>query len=278
MKNKIALGTVQFGVDYGISNHLGQTSLQEVGEILNLAYDLNIDTIDTASAYGNSEENLGEFDLNNFNIVTKFLNTDSFHVFSNEVQRSFEKLKQQKIYSIMAHRPLSLIQNDFILPYLNELKINKKLSKIGASFNTIEEIEILLEKQVQLDIIQVPYNILDQRFEKYMIELHQKGCEIHTRSCFLQGLFFCDVNSLIDFFNPIKKYLLHLQNNYKDLSQQLLLFCLSKDFIDKVVIGVNNKNQLISNLEKLDSVNFNLPNFTGELRENLLIPSMWPKN
>ena len=68
---KIALGTVQFGLDYGITNHSGQVSIDEVKNILDYAKHKGIDTLDTAARYGNSEQVLGEIGVNNYRIITK---------------------------------------------------------------------------------------------------------------------------------------------------------------------------------------------------------------
>lgn len=69
---RIALGTAQFGLDYGISNLGGQTSHSELQAILELASESGIDCLDTAIGYGNSEENLGRAGVDSFKVVTKF--------------------------------------------------------------------------------------------------------------------------------------------------------------------------------------------------------------
>ena len=69
--SKIALGSVQFGLDYGISNVSGQVSFKEVEKILKLAKESSIETLDTSSGYGNSEKVLGSVGVNDFKIVTK---------------------------------------------------------------------------------------------------------------------------------------------------------------------------------------------------------------
>ena len=61
---KLALGTVQFGLDYGITNSEGKVQIREVASILEYAKDKNINILDTASGYGNSEEVLGRIGSN----------------------------------------------------------------------------------------------------------------------------------------------------------------------------------------------------------------------
>jgi aryl-alcohol dehydrogenase-like predicted oxidoreductase len=275
--SKLALGTVQFGLNYGISNKEGATDLKEVNKILQTAKILGINTIDTAAAYGNSEMILGQNDLSKFRVTTKFIDTSSHENFVNQINSSFQKLRLEKIYAIMAHRPLVFIENHDYWKFLSDLKEQGKINKIGASFNSVQELDRLLDKGIYLDIIQVPFNILDQRFENYMKKLKGMGIEIHTRSTFLQGLFFCDINSLDDFFNPLKEYLCYLQSWKEELPQVLLSYVMNKSFIDKVVIGVNNSKQLLENVQNLDDNSKKIIPYNNELDEALITPSMWPK-
>src|SRR5690554_5992846 len=70
-QNRLALGTVQFGLPYGVANQSGQVSLEEVGQILESARQAGVRTLDTATAYGESEVILGQQDLQEFAVVTK---------------------------------------------------------------------------------------------------------------------------------------------------------------------------------------------------------------
>ena len=73
--NKLILGTVQFGLDYGINNKQGQVSERSIKEILDLAFENGINILDTAEGYGDSQERIGNYHKNSsniFNIVTKF--------------------------------------------------------------------------------------------------------------------------------------------------------------------------------------------------------------
>ena len=75
---KIGLGTVQFGIPYGISNQKGQTSVLEVARILTLAKQKGVGIIDTASAYGTAEKVLGQHDLSAFKVVSKFISCKTY--------------------------------------------------------------------------------------------------------------------------------------------------------------------------------------------------------
>ena len=144
---------------------------------------------------------------------------------------------------------------------------------------TPNELNQLISRYGIPDIIQIPYSHLDRRFEKLAIDLYKEGVEIHTRSTFLQGLFFVDPEELPKFFEPISSYLNRLRDSCFDstqLAQALLNFSLSKDFIDYVVIGVNNESQLIENINASKTPSIDLPEPPRKISENILRPNLWP--
>lgn len=276
LNSKIGLGSVQFGMHYGVSNNHGQTTSDEVTKILNYAIKSGITFVDTASAYGNSEEILGFNDLKKFKIISKFMPQDKYDSIRIQLKTSLDKLKVDSLYGYLSHRPLSLIDNQKQWEELLVLKQENKVKKIGFSLNEPKELDLLLNNGMIPDLIQVPYNYFDNRFRDILIDLKSKGCEIHTRSAFLQGLFFSDIEKLPSFFDEVKKYISELQINLSDnLSGALLKYVLSLEFVDVVIMGVENENQLKNNLSSikaadyLSSKDFNFSNL-------VLMPSNWP--
>ena len=283
MNNKIALGTAQFGLDYGISNTLGKTSEKEVSKILDLAIQKGISLIDTAQAYGSSEEIIGNHHRNRFNIITKLNSHLLLKYSANQlINESLKKLKLKSIYGVLFHS-LSILSID-LQAYrdLVSLKNENVIEKIGFSANTLFELETFINEFGNPDILQIPYNIVDKRFEKSIISLHKEGVEIHSRSTFLQGLFFMKTAKLSCHFEKIKPFVEMLQSHYKKkevLANFLLTNVLEKSFIDKVIIGVNNSEQLISNLNYIKDTNTSLSkNVIPKLNDNILNPSLWPEN
>lgn len=278
---KLALGTVQFGLDYGISNDAGQTSKEEVKNILEEASRNGVKTIDTARAYGNSEEVLGQSGVHEFDVVTK-LNPTEFHRVSvnEQVQNSLQKLNVEHLYGVLFHNAESALTNPDAVNRLEKLKEDGLVKKIGYSLYTPEELNKLLDNYSVPDIIQVPFNILDKRFEAQLVRLHNEGVEIHTRSTFLQGLFFMNPDGLDSFFNPIKAFIEALQKEMKNkqaLATYLLQEVLKLRFIDKVVIGVNTAEQMRGNIRGLLSPGtqpqLNIPT----VNDAILMPNLWPK-
>jgi aryl-alcohol dehydrogenase-like predicted oxidoreductase len=274
---KIGLGTVQFGIPYGISNKSGQTSVAEVTSILNYAKEKGIDVLDTASAYGTSEEVLGQNNLEYFNIVSKFLIQTNEQNISTQLHASLRLLNINSLYGYLAHRALDVVNNPELWDELNKFKEKGFIKKIGFSFNEINEMEAVLAAGFTPDIIQIPFNYLDNRFQTYMLDLKSKGCEIHTRSPFLQGLFFSDTSDLNPFFDEIKPILTQLQEYGNELPGMLLKHCIEKPFVDKVIFGVNTLAQLQENIKSMMNAK-NLPLNERKVNESILIPSKWPNS
>jgi aryl-alcohol dehydrogenase-like predicted oxidoreductase len=274
--SKIGLGTVQFGIPYGISNKLGQTPEAEVISILKYAKETGIDVLDTATAYGASEKVLGKNNLNGFKIISKFILQENGKNLSEQLDTTLKSLNISSIYGYLAHRPMDIVNNPKNWDALNDFKKKGIIKKTGFSFNEVNEIEMILSKNIIPNIIQVPYNYIDNRFEVYMKDLKTEGCEINTRSTFLQGLFFVDIKKLNPFFDEVKPLIQSLQEHYSNLPSVLLKYCTEKPFIDKVIIGVNTLEQLKKNIaginkaETLKTINF-------EISETIKIPSKWPK-
>ena len=276
LSEKLGLGTVQFGLKYGISNTSGKTSANDVQKIIALARNYQVDTLDSASAYGNAEEVLGKSNLDGFKVVSKFLPDSLGLSIKEQLSSSLRNLGTKTLYGYLAHRPMDLLDHPEQWEELQALKAEGKVDKIGFSLYEPKEIEKLLKKGFTPDLIQVPYNYFDRRFESAILNLKKTGCEIHTRSAFMQGLFFMNPDDLQDHFNIIKPQLIKLQKN-KPLNGAILKFVLEKPFIDKVIIGVENEEQLKLNIQNIENAP-SLPEFEETLPDNILIPSEWPKN
>lgn len=185
---KIALGTAQFGLDYGITNAGGQVSLDVVGDLLSMSAAEGINVLDTAIAYGESEKVLGKFDLFKFDVVSKVPSLKGEKRTISELAReSLESLGIEKLYGFLMHDEND-VHNEH-LDSLHELKQQGITDKVGASFYTPEKAILAIETGM-MDLIQIPANQLDSRFEEagvYQVA-QQYGVEVHVRSIFLQGL------------------------------------------------------------------------------------------
>ncbi len=251
---KLALGTVQFGLNYGISNKTGQVQPETIAEILEHAQQVGLNTLDTASTYGNCEEVLGlvlRKQPSRFNIISKFPVETSPEALFSSLESSLSKLTPQPLKAYLAHEFESFKQEG-IRVKLQTAKELGLVEQIGVSVYYPEEIEWLLEKNISFDIIQCPFNLFDQRFKFLFSELKNQGVEIHTRSSFLQGLFFLNPKDLSNHFEKARGKIQDLQlisqGRGIPLAALLLNFCIMQEEIDKVVFGVQNLNEFIQNL------------------------------
>ncbi len=284
--NKLALGTVQFGLDYGISNTHGKTSYTEVEAILGYARNAGINLLDTAPAYGNSEEVLGRYlkePDNNFEIVSKL--PADFSSVKETVIHSLTQLQTDKFYGYIYHNFNVFKGNPDSIYDLYELQNSGIIRKVGFSLYKTEELDFLLQNEIKFNIVQVPYSIFDRRFSRYFELLKDMDVEVHARSAFLQGLAFVNPSDLNTFFKPVTSQIEELNalsiKSGLSIADICLLWCTQNEFIDKVVIGVNTRDNLIDNIESAKKY-FDFKSSTWlkgiEIRdESILLPFLWKK-
>jgi aryl-alcohol dehydrogenase-like predicted oxidoreductase len=249
MNDRIVLGTVQFGLDYGINNKSGKPTSEEVYQVLELCYENGIRTLDTAFAYGDSEKRIGKYQSESgryFEIISKLPECNKEDV-KRIFDESLKRLNTDTLYGYLFHNVNSVLSNTGVYEEVVKIKQGGKIKKLGFSLYNTEELETLFEKEIEFNIVQVPFNIFDRRFEKYFDVLSDRKIEIHTRSAYLQGLFFTDSNELDDYFSGVKEKINFIQDlSYKSgisVQELCLSFVLARNKIDKVITGVDGIKQ-----------------------------------
>jgi len=284
---KLALGTVQFGQDYGIANSTGQTSRSEVKKILELARLKGIKTLDTAIAYGESESVLGQIGVQDFSIITKLpeLPKDCNNIekwMERQLNESLHRLGVPSIYGLLLHCPQQLLEpgNENLWTALLKFKEQGLVKKIGYSLYGPNELEQLWP-HFKPDIIQAPYNIFDRRMvtSGWFKGLTDEGVEIHGRSIFLQGLLlFKNKNRPQQFDKWSDHWQLWdrwLEQNRITPLQAALVFSLDNNLIDKVIVGVDSCHQLTEIIQATDTLIDNFPEELSITDEQLINPSNW---
>ena len=283
---KLALGTVQFGLDYGISNTQGIVPEQEVKRILDVAHNSGIGLLDTGCVYGNSEELLGKLlSTGNyqFSVVDKVPDIESYHLSVSEVVlQSIEKLKVDKLKGILLHNAADL--NDQTFKELESLKSQGLVDKIGISVYYPSQTFDLCERY-DIDLVQCPLNLFDQRFaETECISfLKNKNVEVHARSLFLQGLLLMPRGKLPEYFAPYYDLFDRLKGHCRghdiDLQTAALTIAHQQQEVDQFVIGVCSAEQLQQVVEaynKAAKVKFEIADFSSH-EEALISPFLWPQ-
>ena len=197
---RLALGTVQFGLDYGISNHDGQVCDEELDAIIALARHAGIDTLDTAQAYGNAEQRLGQRDITGFTIIDKLAPRIPLSDVKAAVNNSLHLLGRKRLDGLLLHR--SQDASPAMVELLTDLQKKGSIGKLGISVYSPEELDAWSAAGYPLELVQLPANLLDQRFLRtgWLDKLVDMGCEIHVRSLFLQGLLLMQPAQRPDYF------------------------------------------------------------------------------
>ena len=246
---KIALGTVQWGLDYGIANTSGMPSDEELKSIFLLAKKSGIFLFDTAVQYGDDEKKIGKFSFSKSKIITKVGSFSKGNSLGYQLENSLKNLRRESIYGCLFHNIDELNNDKGLWEELLEYKNESKIKKMGCSLYETTELLDLLEIGIVPDIVQVPYSILDRKFEPYFELLKEKGVEIHTRSVFLQGLYFKPINELDLIYDNLKQSLKAIQligkeNNFSTL-ELALCYVIQNKYIDYAVLGVETSQQLV---------------------------------
>lgn len=282
---KLALGTVQFGMDYGISNTNGQVSSEEVGKILTMARSHNIDMLDTGNVYGSAEQVIGQQVRDkylDFNIVDKVPDLETLGLtISDALKQSLERLQMDKLYGLMLHNAADLTDQTY--KELCALKDQGLVDKIGISvYHPKPTFE--LEERYALDLVQLPMNLFDQRFfETGCLDwLKEKGVEIHARSIFLQGLLLMDFHQTPPYFHPYKPLFDKLNALCKQTGLSRLAASLTiahqHNNIDRLVFGVCSVEQLEQVLQAYEEAahsEFDSSELSCH-EEGLISPFLWP--
>ena len=288
---KIALGSVQFGIPYGVSNNEGKTSKKQALSILNFAQKKGIRTIDTAPSYGDSERVLGKlFEGEEWDITTKTLPFNSKSINEEQIEQlrsvfreSLVSLHKKSIYGLLVHSCNDLLKpgGEKIFREMERLREIGMVKKIGVSVYNSKQIAAILGK-FNIDLIQLPINIFDQHLfvDGWLEKLKNKNVEIHARSTFLQGLLLMPRTSIPTYFLPIKEKIELFSKSAQELSltklELALGYVMGINEIDKIVVGVNTIEQLREIIEATQ-VKVNPMEFTDVSIDNPIYtnPSLW---
>lgn len=284
---KLSLGTVQFGMDYGIANDCGRTSRLEVKKILDCARFAGIKLLDTAISYGESEAVLGGCDISRFEIITKLPSlpigiVDPKRWVVAQIQGSLSRLNVKRIYGVLIHNPSDLMseKGKALMDGLEILRSMGVISKMGASIYNPKALDGFIGRY-PIDIIQAPLNIMDRRLMEsgWLSRLKGMGIEVHARSLFLQGLLLIRPDLLPHKFKPWtplwRSWYEWLDSHNLSPEQGCLGFIKSLPEIDKLIIGVDNHQQLKHLIEAYSMPERSAYPSYGCNDDLLLNPSNW---
>lgn len=300
--SKLALGTVQLGMDYGITNLAGQPSVETANDVIHAALKAGVTTIDTSIAYGSSEELIGEFfdseqQRTAPTIVSKFkvsrraagdLNILRQEVASS-IQRSLEKLKLEKLPVYLLHTDKDQQLEHLINPItivLKELKDQDLIGIAGISVYSPADIDFVLNNEI-FEATQIPLNIFDHRLinNGKLAQLQAQNKIVFARSIFLQGIFFMKPDQLPGTLQNAKGYLQDLTEISKlegvTVPQLSFSFVKSLPGVTSIIFGAVNAEQVHQNVSLLEVRPITQENFNhirdkfANVPEEIITPGKW---
>ncbi len=269
----MTLGTVQLGLNYGITNLNGMVSKKEAIEIIRISVTEGVEYIDTAAAYGLSQAVIGEALsggwLSRVKLITKItpFSADEFSdqrswamALRNSFYQSCINLRTSKIDVLMFHRYDNALINSLYNEVL-QLKEEGLITEIGVSVQSPEELKAVLAND-HFTFVQLPFNILDFRWSELIKDVqsarNDRKLTVHARSSLLQGLLCSEVDSHwskagIDNHREVIEWLSTTYKKFEKMSVSDLCigYVNSQSWIDSVVIGVDSISNLYSNLRSV---------------------------
>jgi len=278
------LGTANFGSEYGLINK-HNVSNKEVIKILKIAKKNNVNIIDTADLYGNSENLIANNNLLDFEIITKISfgtnEIDQFEKYINNfVESRLKKFNKNYIYGLLLHKPEEIYLNKKkLLKIFDKLKNEKLIKLTGSSIYYDSQID--LELKDFYNIIQIPLNIFDQRFliSDKILKLKENGILLHARSIFLNGLLLKKRKNLHNHFLKWDKLFIDfnewLNKNEVEAIDACINFVKKQSIIDNIVVGFENSEQLIRIFNFVKNKSIKFPSYFRQNDLDLLIPMNW---
>lgn len=253
MPAQLCLGTVQFGMPYGVTNIHGKVAESEVRSILNLADKAGIKWLDTAQAYGSAEEVVGR--CSSTSSGYRFISKLPAHVPPNKweenLKKSLQRLSTDKLDGFLVHssKDLRSSYGDRLLDWLEGTKERGLVERIGVSIYDAYELNGLPLDRLQ--IVQLPLSLYDQRLVRdgTVSELESMGISVHARSLFLQGLVLQSSTIWPDFLSPAfrahhQNFQNYLENQGFSLLEGALAFARSCQALEASLIGVLTVSEL----------------------------------
>ena len=275
----ITLGCAQFGKGYGFYINTPEMSSGEIAQILDLAIDNGVETLDLAQGYEGVIKNLSEIGLDNrFKLGTKVkYGNSSAESLSEALASDLKALNAKQFESILIHdwSDLTSSQRDSGLSFLAELKKLGVAKFIGIS---VYEKSELLEINQEIDIVQAPLNYFytEFLFDKEARNLAKKGVAFHARSIFHQGTLLNTRTLPSNFKTETKNYEEYCKEHGLTSLQGALSIFDSQDLFKNLVIGVSNANQLGEIIQSpVTSINSMLDEVPTSLPKQLIDPRLW---
>jgi aryl-alcohol dehydrogenase-like predicted oxidoreductase len=272
----LVVGTAQLGMAYGSLRKTRHLEDMEAIALVRRAIDHGVTQFDTARAYELSEERIGDALSGDWagqaTVLTKLdpmtkLPADAPDwavdaAVESSVFASCRALGIRCLPVLMLHRAAHRTAwGGRAWKRLLELRRQGVIGKLGASVQSPAEAIDLIEDS-DIEHLQMPFNILDGRWQEAGIPealARRNGIVVHARSIYLQGVilqrssanwpqgFGVAPKAIIDWLHKIEREFDRL-----NLTDLCLAYVRAQQWIDGIVIGMENENHLVENVHLFD--------------------------
>lgn len=292
--SRLMLGSVQFGLNYGIANTDGKPSYETVRNIIQTAYENGVNCLDTSAGYGDSESVLGraltELKLKDkIQVISKVPNISQQNLsisaaerfIVESVENSLTHLGIQRLAVCLFHAE----QDIRYIEILHSLERKKMIDGAGVSLDSNRYCGDVITAGIRY--VQLPYNILDKRFDPFFLSAQKNSVSLFSRSVYLQGLLLMPedkINESLQEVVPIRRRLVRLgAEGGMDMPELCMRFVLSNPAITSILTGVDNIEQARHNLQLLrkgplpTALYQEIKEAVPLLEEKIIRPSLWKK-
>jgi aryl-alcohol dehydrogenase-like predicted oxidoreductase len=293
----VMLGTVQFGMQYGIANRGGQPSYETAKDIVRAMYEGGVTCFDTAAAYGSSEEVLGQVLLElgiseKVTVATKIPRVPADMSKTSEIDDFVEKNVLRSMHRLQVpYLPICLfhVEEDFrCADSLLKMKEKGLVRHVGFSVMTPSAAAKITASGIP-EAIQIPTSILDHRFRRgnILVQAKRSGCAVFIRSVYLQGLLLLAKDEIKGRFEEAKPVIERLRSIAEEaginVSELAIRYVLSLEGCTCAVIGVDSLAQADANIQAFQKGTLDkelmaeIDSAVPDLPDEILTPTLWHK-
>jgi aryl-alcohol dehydrogenase-like predicted oxidoreductase len=257
----LILGTAQFGSGYGVTNSAGRLDDEAVADILTVAANGRIELFDTAPDYGDAQARIRA--LRPTDAVSRYVSKFGLPTSANSVidaaslyEASMSALGVDSLYGLLFHR-VDDIRDDRAheaWQIMLRARDEGRITHIGASIYDTDDLAAVLDRFPELDLIQVPGNLVDRRLLDHpdMTALHERGVEIHVRSVYLQGLLLSSPEDIPEDLGVLRPVVAQLSDIARHSNRSVLELALGylkrHPVVDAVLVGAASPTELAATL------------------------------
>lgn len=283
----IAIGTANFGMQYGVANIDGRLSKKSVEEILALAKSRGVTCLDTANAYGESQKLLGEIDVRDWRIISKISSVppgciDVAAYVRTQISLILDSLKVSEFDTVLVHNAKDLMSDigEQVFEEIQKAQSKGQVRMIGVSIYDPNDLE-LITNRFNLDLVQAPINVFDNRLQDsgWLDRLVSTGIEVHARSVFLQGVLLSNNVQNNSFFKPWKSTFEKWNSFCETTKNAPLMNCIkhvnSYDMVSNVVIGFDSAQNLSEVFDAFCEPPQRISGIDFGVDDQLINPAIW---